>query len=69
MNKKRERVRKEYKHNTKESHQITRWVNKRRRKEQRAIKTNKNNKMAVRTYLSIITLNVSELSASNKRNS
>ena len=48
------------KYNTKESHQVTRGENKRRREEK---KSNKNksktvNKMAIRTYISIITLNL-----------
>ena len=57
------------KYNTKASHQTTRGNNKRRREEK---KSNKNkakaiNKMAIRTYISIITLNVNGLNAPTKR--
>lgn len=55
------RNRKEYKHNTKENHQITRDERKRRKREQ---KQSENNKMAVSTYLSITILNVNGLSVS-----
>ena len=56
------------KYNTKDSHQTTRAENKRRREGKRATKTNpKVNKMAVRTYISIIVLNVSGLNAPTKR--
>ena len=47
---------KESKHNTKDSHQITREEDKRRRKEKRPTKTI--NKMSVKTFIMIITLNV-----------
>ena len=57
------------KYNTKDSHQTTRGENKRRREEK---KSNKNkskaiNKMAIRTYISTITLNVNGLNAPTKR--
>ena len=44
--------------NTKGSHQITKEENKRRRKEQKDLQNNPKtiNKMAIRTYISIITL-------------
>uniref|UniRef100_A0A8D1HM73 exodeoxyribonuclease III n=1 Tax=Sus scrofa TaxID=9823 RepID=A0A8D1HM73_PIG len=56
------------KYNTKDSHQTRRGENKKRREE----KSNKNksktvNKMAIRTYISIITLNVNGLNAPTKR--
>ena len=57
------------KYNTKGSHQTTRGENTRRRDEK---KSNKNkykgiNKMAIRTYISIIFLNVNGLNAPTKR--
>ena len=58
---------KQSKYNTKDSHQTTREENKRRRE-----KTNKNksktvNKMAIRTQISMITLNVNGLNAPTKK--
>ena len=54
--------RKLYIHNTKESYQITRELNKRKKEERRNKKKQKKiNKMSVITYLSIITLNRNEL--------
>ena len=59
---------KESKHNTKVSHQITREENKRGREEKRpSNKSTAINKMAVRTYISIITLKVNGLNAPTKR--
>ena len=56
------------KYNTKGSHQTRRGENKRRREEKTATKTNtKQLKMAIRTYISIITLNVNGLNATTKR--
>ena len=54
---------KESKHSTKESHQITKEGRNRRRKGQRGTTKvlEKMNKMAINTYLSIITLNVDGL--------
>ena len=57
------------KYNTKDSQQTIRGENKRRREEK---KNNKNKsktvkKMAIRTYISIITLNVNGLNTPNKR--
>ena len=57
------------KYNTKDSHQTTRGENQRKREEK---KSNKNkskaiNKMAIRTYISITTLNVNGLNAPAKR--
>ena len=61
-------MRKESKHNPKERHQTTIEESKRRRKEQRGTtKQPKNNKMAISTYLSIITLNVNEINCPIKR--
>lgn len=62
--------RKQYKHNTKESQQVTREGKKRRRKELRRIHKNSQKtilQMAVNIYLSIITLNANVLNASIKR--
>ena len=57
------------KYNTKDRHQTTRGENKRRREQKRATKINPKtvNKMAIRTYVLIITLNVNELNAPTKR--
>ena len=57
---------KQSKHNTKDSHQITREEKKGRKK------TNKNksktsNKMTIRTYISVITLNINRPKAPTKR--
>ena len=57
---------KQFKHNVKDSHQTTREQKKERKK------TNKNksktiNKVAIRTYISIITLNVNGPNAPTKR--
>ena len=65
----------QFKHNTKDSHQTTREENKREEKRPRdkgPEKINKNkfktiNKRAIRTYISIITLNVNGLNAPTKR--
>ena len=58
-------------HNTKDSHQITREENKRRRKgNKRATKKKHNktiNKMLIRIYISIITLNINGQNAPVKR--
>ena len=61
---------KESKHNTKDSHQITGEENKRRRKgKKKPYKSNPKtiNKLAIRTYISIITLNVNRLNSLIKR--
>ena len=59
---------KEFKHNTKDSHQITREKNKRKgRKKTYKNKSQIINKMAIRTYLSIIILNVNRLNVPTKR--
>ena len=54
---------KESKHNTEDSHQITREENKRRRKEQKELQNNPKtiSKMTISTYLLTITLNVKGL--------
>ena len=57
---------KESKHNTKDSHQITREENKRGRKKTCKNKSKTINKMVIRTYISIITLNVTGLNAPTK---
>ena len=59
----------QFKYNTKDSHQTTRGENKRRREEKKATKTNPKqvNKMAIRIYISIITLNVNGLNAPTKK--
>ena len=54
--------RKESKHNTKNSHQTTKEQKKKKQK-----RTAKTIKMAIRTYISIITLNVNSLNAPIKR--
>ena len=60
---------KDSKHKIKNSHQITREENKRVKAEKQTYKNKFKtvNKMAVRTYISIITLNVSGLNAPTKR--
>ena len=58
------KTKKESKHNTENSHQITREENKRRKGGKRPTKTI--NKMAIRTYILIITLNVSRVNAPTK---
>ena len=55
------------KYNTKDSHQTRRGENKRRREEKEQDKSKTVNKMAIRTYISIITLNVNGLNAPTKR--
>ena len=57
--------RKQFEHNTKDTHQITREQNKRGREEKKKSQTI--NKMAIGTYLSIITLSVNGLNAPAKR--
>ena len=51
----------ESKHNTKDSHQITRVENKKGRKKTYKNNSTTINKMAIRTYISIITLCVNRL--------
>ena len=58
---------KQSKHNTKDSHQITREQKRKGRKNTYKNKTETIKKMAVRTYISIITLNVTGLNAPTKR--
>ena len=59
---------KQSKHNTKHGHQTTRKENKRGREEKRPKKKPKTiNKMAIRIYISVITLNVNGLNAPTKR--
>ena len=60
---------KESKYNTKESYQITGENNnqKKKNKNQHYQNNPKTVKMAIRTYISIITLNVNELKVSTKR--
>ena len=60
---------KESKHNTKVSHQITREENQRGREEKMTYKSKSKtiNKMAIRTYILIITLNVNRLNSPTKR--
>ena len=56
------------KYNTKDSHQTRRGENKRRREEKRTTNKSKTiNKMAIKIYISVITLNVNGLSAPTKR--
>ena len=57
------------KNNTKDRYQITRGENKRRREEKKSSKSKSKtlNKMAIRTYASIITLNVNGLNAPAKK--
>ena len=58
-------MKKESKHSTKEIHQTTKEEIKRRRKEQKELENSQKtiNKMAISTYQSIITLNVSGLNS------
>ena len=60
---------KELRHNTKLSHQITSEEDKSRKKEKRPTETNLKQlpKMAIRTCISIITLNINGLNAPTKR--
>uniref|UniRef100_A0A4X1SZP2 L1 transposable element RRM domain-containing protein n=1 Tax=Sus scrofa TaxID=9823 RepID=A0A4X1SZP2_PIG len=53
--------------NTKDSHQTTRGENKKGRKKSNTNKSKAINKMAIRTYISIITRNVNRLNAPTKR--
>ena len=55
------------KYNTKDSHQTTRGENNRRRKKSNKNKSKAINNMAIRTYISIITLYVNGLNAPTKR--
>ena len=58
---------KQFKHNTKDNHQITGEENKRKgRKKTYKNKFKATNKMAIRTHISIITLNVNRLNAPTK---
>ena len=59
---------KESKHNTKDSNQITKEENKRRKGKKKTYKNKSKtiNKMAISTYISIITLNVNGLNAPPK---
>ena len=50
-----------HKYNTKESHQTTREENKRRKEKRTTKPPENNNKMAISTYLSILTLKVNGL--------
>ena len=60
-------IRKSNPYNTKDNHQTKREENK-RREGKRPIKTNpKVNKLAIKTYISIIPLNVNRLNAPTKR--
>ena len=63
------KMKKQSKHNTKVSHQITREENKRGREEKKTYKNKSKttNKMDIRTYISIITLNVNKLNVPTKR--
>ena len=54
------------KHNTKDSLQITTEENK-RRGEKHLQKQTENNKMTIRTHISVITLNVNELNTPTER--
>ena len=58
---------KESKHNTKSSHQITREQKGKERENTYKNKSKTINKTAISTYISIITLNVNRLNASTKR--
>ena len=60
---------KEAKPNTKDSHQITREENQRRKEKKRPTKTNPKtiNKMAIGIYIMVITLNANRLNAPAKR--
>ena len=53
--------------NTKDSHQTTRGENKKGTKKSNTNKSKAINKMAIRTYISIITLNVNGLNAPTER--
>ena len=55
------------KYNTKDSHQTTRGEKKKRREKSNRNKSEAINKMAIRTYISIITLNVNGLNTPTKR--
>ena len=59
--------RKESKHNTKLSHQITKEQKRKGRKNTYENKSRTISKMAIITYISIITLNVNRLNHPNKR--
>ena len=58
---------KESKHNTKSSHQITREQKRKERENTYKNKSKTINKTAISTYISIITLNVNRLNISTKR--
>ena len=59
---------KESKHNMKDSHQISREKNKRGKEEKKFLEINlTTNKMALRAYILIISLNVKGLNAQTKR--
>ena len=62
-----QKKKKESKHNTKFSHQITREQKRKGRKKTYENKSRTISKMAVITYISIITLNVNRLNHPNKR--
>ena len=55
------------KYNTEDSPQTTRGENKKGRKKSNKNKSKAINKMAIRTYISIITLNINGLNAPTKR--
>ena len=57
----------QHKYNTKDSHQTTRGENNRRRKKSNKNKSKAINKMAIRAYISIITLNVNGINTPTKR--
>ena len=62
------KMKKESKHSTKDGRQTAREKNKRRREEKRPTKNLKTiNKMAIRTYILVTTLNVNGLKAPTKR--
>ena len=58
---------KKHKHNTKENHQTTKGKEKKKEEIQNQGLNTRRFKMAINTYLSIITLNVNELNAPIKR--
>ena len=58
---------KQSEHNTKDSHQITRGQKRKGRKKTYKNKAKTINKIVIRTYISIITLNVNGLNAPTKR--
>ena len=60
-------IRKQYNHNTKESHQTTTEESKRRNREELQNSQKTVNKMSIAAYLSIITLSVNRLNSSIKR--